>query len=337
MHTASHLIFTQTIQKEETEIRAHFHKVNPEPLSFFIFIEGVGFKNSLNFSLLFFIFGNIIPNMKTQTHQILFAAVLRLLHPLVRILLRNGVPFGTFADLAKRVYVDVANEEFRLAGKKQTDSRISVITGLNRKEVRRVKTLTEPLDESVTKRYHRAARVISGWVRDQQFLDSSGQPADLPLEGEGASFSTLVKTFSGDMPVRAVLDELLRVECIARLENGSIRLLTRAYLPGVEEGEKLGILGTDVRDLIATIDHNLAPQGVRFFQRKVEYNNLPQEFMERLRALSGEQGQYLLEELDRWLAEHDRDSNPAVEGTGRKRAGLGIYYFEEDFDKGEKP
>lgn len=281
-------------------------------------------------------FGNIIPNMKTQTYQILYAAVLKLLHPLVHILLRNGVPFGTFADLAKRVYVDVASEEFGITGKKQTDSRISVITGLNRKEVRRVKTLAEPFDESVTERYHRAARVISGWVRDQQFSDSSGQPADLPIEGEGTTFSTLVKTFSGDMPVRAVLDELLRVDCITRLENGDVRLLTRAYLPGTEEGEKLGILGTDVRDLIATIDHNLGSQGILFFQRKVEYTNLPEEFMERLRALSSEQGQYLLEELDRWLAQHDRDTNPAVEGTGRKRAGLGIYYFEENFEKGEQ-
>ncbi len=264
------------------------------------------------------------------------AAVVKLLRPLVRILLRNGVPYGAFADLAKKVYVDVASKEFGIAGKKQTDSRISVITGLNRKEVHRVKTLTEPYDESVNERYHRGARVISAWVRHQQFLNASAQPADLPLEGEGASFSTLVKNFSGDMPVRAVLDELLRVNCVERLENGRIRLLTRAYLPGTEEGDKIGILGNDVRDLIATIDHNLVMHNGPFFQRKVEYDNVPEEFVEKLRTLSAKQGQDLLETLDQWLARHDRDTNPDLKGTGRKRVGLGIYYFEADFDKGEK-
>ncbi len=273
--------------------------------------------------------------MKKQTQNMLNAAVLKLLHPLVRILLRNGIPFGAFSDLAKKVYVDVANKEFGIAGKKQTDSRVSVITGLNRKEVRRVKTLTEPYDESVTGRYHRAARVISGWVRDQQYLDASGHPADLPIEGEGPTFSELVKTFSGDMPVRAVLDELLRVDCVSRLENGNIRLKTRAYLPGTGENEKLGILGADVRDLIATIDHNLVSQETGYFQRKVEYDNLPEEAIQKLRSMSAEEAQSLLEVLDRWLAEHDRDTNPKAEGTGRKRAGLGIYYFEEDLDKGE--
>lgn len=287
-------------------------------------------------ALTFSFFGNIIPNMKS-THNILHAAVLRLLCPLVRILLRNGVPYGAFADLAKKIYVDVANKEFGIAGKKQTDSRVSIITGLNRKEVRRVKTLTDPYDASVTERYHRAARVISGWVRDQQFLDASGQPADLPLEGEGTTFNELVKTFSGDMPVRAVLDELLRVDCVIRLENGKIRLKSRAYLPGAEESEKLGILGSDVRDLITTIDHNLGAQNTRFFQRKVEYDNLPEGFMEKLRTLSTDRGQALLEALDQWLARHDRDTNPKAEGAGRKRAGLGIYYFEEDFEKGVKP
>ncbi|MFQ5589121.1 MAG: DUF6502 family protein [Nitrospiria bacterium] len=271
-----------------------------------------------------------------STQNILHAAVLRLLCPLVRILLRNGVPYGAFADLSKKIYVDVANKEFGIPGKKQTDSRVSIITGLNRKEVRRVKTLANPYDESVTERYHRAARVISGWVRDQRFLDETGQPADLPLEGEGPTFHELVKIFSGDMPVRAVMDELLRVDCVSRLEDGKIRLKTRAYLPGTEESEKLDILGSDVRDLINTIDHNLTAQKTRFFQRKVEYNNLPAKFMEKLRALSADQGQSLLEALDQWLSRHDRDTNPDIEGEGRKRVGLGIYYFEEDFAEGEQ-
>ena len=269
--------------------------------------------------------------MKQDAKHALLAAVLKLLQPLIRILLRNGIPFGTFADLAKHVYVKIAMEEFGLPNRKQTASRVSIITGLTRKEVSRIQGLSEIENEETIERYNRAARVVSGWVRDNRFLDSSGQPAVLPVEGNGVSFSELVRHFSGDMPVRAVLDELDRVGVIDHLPDGRIRLLSRAYIPVTGEVEKLGILGTDVRDLICTIDNNITREAdQRLLQRKVSYDNLPAEILPELRQLSAQKGQVLLEELDSWLSQHDRDNNPSVSGTGRHRAGIGIYYFEED-------
>ena len=269
--------------------------------------------------------------MKQDAKHALLAAVLKLLQPLIRILLRNGIPFGTFADLAKHVYVKMAMEEFGLPNRKQTASRVSIITGLTRKEVSRIQGLSEIENEETIERYNRAARVVSGWVRDNRFLDSSGQPAVLPVEGNGVSFSELVRHFSGDMPVRAVLDELDRVGVIDHLPDGRIRLLSRAYIPVTGEVEKLGILGTDVRDLICTIDNNITHEAdQRLLQRKVSYDNLPAEILPELRQLSAQKGQVLLEELDSWLSQHDRDNNPSVSGTGRHRAGIGIYYFEED-------
>ena len=107
----------------------------------------------------------------------LYAAVLRLLRPLIRILLRNGVSFGTFSDFAKWVYVDVASEEFGIRGRKQSVSRVSVITGLSRKEVTRVRQLPRPDDRTSSERYNRAARVIAAWRRDSNFQDVDGKPA----------------------------------------------------------------------------------------------------------------------------------------------------------------
>ncbi len=272
--------------------------------------------------------------MKQDAKHALLAAVLKLLQPLIRILLRNGIPFGTFADLAKHVYVKMAMEEFGLPNRKQTASRVSIITGLTRKEVSRIQGLSEIENEETIERYNRAARVVSGWVRDSRFLDSSGQPAVLPVEGSGVSFSELVRHFSGDMPVRAVLDELDRVGVIDHLPDGRIRLLSRAYIPVTGEVDKLGILGTDVRDLICTIDNNITREAdQRLLQRKVSYDNLPDDIIPEFRKLSAQKGQSLLEELDDWLSQHDRDNNPSVGGTGRHRAGIGIYYFEEELDE----
>jgi hypothetical protein len=275
--------------------------------------------------------GNIVPNMEKSTHNPLTVAVLRLLRPLVRILLRNGISYGAFADLAKWVFVDVAEKEFRVSGRKQTVSRVSVLTGLTRKDVARLQAIASPDDAAEVQRHNRAARVISGWVRDTRFMDAAGNPADLPIEGEPASFTQLVKHYSGDIPVRAVLDELLRVGTVERTESGTIRLVQHAYVPRTGETGKLHILGTDVADLIASIDHNLQHAETNpYFQRKVMYDNLPEEIIPRLRKLTEAQGQALLEELDRFLSQHDRDCNPDSEGTGRKRAGVGIYYFEDD-------
>lgn len=271
-------------------------------------------------------------------NQTLTVAVIKLLRPLVRILLRNSVSFGAFSDLAKGVYIDVAAEEFGIPGRKQSISRVSIITGLTRKEVGRIKALPDLDDTGSTEQYNRAARVISGWVRDEQFAGDAGQPADLSLEGEGRTFSELIRRFSGDVPARAIFDELLRVGAVERLKDGRIRLLTRAYLPTTDEAGKLGILGTDVRDLISTIDHNLCSNAQdSLFQRKVAYDNLPVEVIPDFRALTQTQAQKLLEEMDRWLAQRDRDITPSIGGTGRKRAGIGIYYFEENNIEGGKP
>jgi hypothetical protein len=273
-----------------------------------------------------------------QEHPIL-AATTRILRSLLRPLLRNGIPFGVFTELAKHVYVELATSEFGIPGRKQSVSRVSIITGLTRKEVRRVQALPDTGDAETTMRYNRAARVISGWIRDPVFRDPFGQPAELAWEGRSASFSELVKRFSGDVPARAVLDELLRVGAVEFLPKERLRLLTHAYLPRTEESGKLGILGTDVSDLIRTIDHNLLSEGNEpFFQRKVAYDNLPREVLREFRDQSGADAQRFLEQIDRWLSKHDRDTNSSISGTGRKRAGFGIYYFEEDFsNEGDSP
>ncbi|MBU0482975.1 MAG: hypothetical protein KKB30_00475 [Proteobacteria bacterium] len=272
--------------------------------------------------------------MDSSINKTLNIAILKLLRPLVRILLRNGISFHVFGDLARWVYADVAYKEFGIKEKKQTISRVSVITGLSRKEVQKLRQLEFPGKEDIHERYNRATRVISGWIRDPLFTDQEGNPLPLPPDGSVVSFNSLVRRFSGDMPVRAVFDELLNVGAIDRQKDGTIKLLTRAYLPGADKLAKINILGEDVADLISTINHNLETDNATpFFQRKVSYDNVSTEVLDQFNQLSARESQALLEKLDRWLAVRDRDANPEVKGSGRKRVGLGIYYFEEDLDE----
>ncbi len=272
--------------------------------------------------------------MASSISQALSAAVTALLRPLVRLLLRNGISYGTFSDLAKRVYVEVATEEFSIPGRKQSKSRVAILTGLTRKEVLRVKRLPATDDLGALQRYNRAARVIAGWVRDSAYTDGSGNPVDLPFDGEDTGFHRLVRSYSGDAPARAILDELLRVGAVECVPGGCVRLLERSYVPKTGEVEKIGILGADTSDLISTIDHNILSADAPFFQRKVCYDNLPAEVLPDLKTIAGYKAQMLLESLDRWMSERDRDFHPGIAGTGRKRAGIGIYYFEDDHSGG---
>jgi anti-anti-sigma regulatory factor len=246
------------------------------------------------------------------------------------------VSFQAFSDLAKRAYVESAREDFAIPGRKPTVSRIAVLTGLTRKEIQRLADAEAVSDTLAVERYNRAARVVAGWVRDKDFRNENGKPRALPQEGSDLSFAELVRRYSGDIPPRAILDELLQVGTVERDDSGCIRLLAHAYIPRRSESDKLAILGTDVSELIDTIDHNLGEAGARRFQRKVMYDNLPIEAVEKFHELSAARAQALMEYLDSWLSQHDRDANPASEGEGRMRAGIGIYYFEENLDKGKK-
>lgn len=274
--------------------------------------------------------------MTSDKRQALFVTLKRILRPLIRILLRNGISYGTFSDIAKWLFVDIAIQDFTIEGRKQSISRASVITGLNRKEVRRVCQLPQPEDHVSAERYNRAARVIAGWRRDKVFLTKSDKPAVIPITGKGATFQSLVKRYSGDMPFRAILDELIRTGSACRTKTNRIRLLTRAYLPESDEAMKIHILGTDAGHLISSIGHNLTPdERGPLFQRKVMYDNLPDDALPQFRKFSATLSQRLLEKLDNYLSKRDRDVNPSVQGTGRNTAGIGIYYFEKHSSKKE--
>ena len=260
----------------------------------------------------------------------LSAAIQKLLPPLVRILLRNGMAARSFHELVKQTYVVVARDEFGMSGKPATISRIAILTGLTRKEVQALLNMPTPRQDLYRDEYNRAARVITGWLRDPDFGDGHGHPTPLRIVGKRLSFSALVKRYSGDIPVRAMLDELIRVGAVKRLSDGRIGLVARGYIPQKGMSERLVILGQDAADLITTIDYNIYVNSSRpRIQRKVMYDNVPEESAKAFQAIAQARAQEMLEGLDRWLSHRDRDVNPTVKGKGRLRVGLGLYHFEE--------
>ncbi|WP_309043537.1 DUF6502 family protein [Marinobacter sediminicola] len=275
--------------------------------------------------------------MKEALSNSLHQALFRILRPLARLLLRNGIPYGEFAELVKRAYVEAALEDFPGERRKPTDSGAAVMTGLTRKEVKRQREILagQHIGKSEVLHANRASRVVSGWVHDAKFQSAAGEPAILPFDG-ALSFSELAKKYSGDMPPRSVLDELLRVGVVSvDSDTGNLTLTRRAYVPVGDSQEMLQIFGEDVSDLIATVDHNLvcnAGSQRPLFQRTLTYNNIPPEVMEAWRAQAAEQSQKMLEQLDSWLGPKDRDvsGNQAADSPQDSyRTGVSVFIFEE--------
>jgi hypothetical protein len=253
----------------------------------------------------------------------LLDAARRILYPLVRILLRNGVPSDALTELVRKTYVDVAENEFTMDGKRQTTARISVITGLNRKEVARLRGAA-PLSDDDQRRWNRAATVLGAWLRDDAFHDRKGDPLDLPFEGPDLSFAQLCKKHSGDMQPRAIADELLRVGAIEQVD-GRLRMTTRGYVPAGDPESVAEILGIDTAELIETIDHNMsADPDDKLLQLKVLSTNVPAEHVAEFNAYSRRLSRPILEELNRWLAA--RDLNRDWSGDDERVVlGLGVY------------
>ena len=263
----------------------------------------------------------------------LLAGFRRILRPLVRILLRNGVNFLEFAEVAKAAYVEVAAMDFPVSDRRMSQSRIAIVTGLSRKEVARViadegKDYSE--DES---KFNRVIRVLAAWHMDSEFTGPYGIPLELEFENDPGkpSFQTLVRKHSGDMPARAMLDELLRVGIVTQDTNsGLLKVLGRTYIPEKLSPESIDHVANVVSHLAETLDNNLrTDEGQRgLFQRTVETDRAvvwPDvwAFDDYVRDRCPQ----LLEEFDAWLSSRAKLERP--KSDEKVTVGLGIYMFVE--------
>jgi hypothetical protein len=260
----------------------------------------------------------------------LVKAVIRMLHPLVRILLTHEVAHSEFAEMAKRAYVDVAYKYFSIPKRKQTFSRVSVLTGLSRKEVVRLTNISKDEPPLTKGPLNRAVRVISGWLRDPDFLDKNSEPKTLSLRGDASSFEELVDRYSGDITSRAILDELIRVGAVEKLEGNKVKLRHHGYIPDESLTEKIDVLSTHVHDLLTTGVYNLSQEKEhRRFQRQVTYHDMPQSVIDEFQKYSHDKCLALLLDFNRWLAQKKKTVQVEQdEPTGR--VGVGIYYFNND-------
>jgi hypothetical protein len=254
----------------------------------------------------------------------------RLLAPIVRYLVKGGVSWKQFSELSKAVFVQVTSADFGIRGRPTNISRVAILTGLDRREVRHQRQLLENEGPVSVGYMSKASQVLDGWYHDPDFCDSTGKPRPLALEGEVASFAELARRYAPALPPMAMLKELRSANAIEENAEGSLRPLTRSYIPRQLPEEQVRLWSSTIRDLASAIGYNFTrpAKAPALFERRAVNLKVRAEDLPEFRKFVAVEGQAFLERIDDWLSRHEVKSSD--EGTPYKRLGVGVYQIQDD-------
>jgi len=250
-----------------------------------------------------------------------------LLNPLAGFMLKCGITCREFSALAKTAFVTAATEDYGIQGRPTNISRVALLTGLTRKEVKRQRELQQQFEYCAPpEKTTDATRVLSGWHQDADFLQADNTPGTLTL-GE---FSDLCHRYCGDVPVSALLKELKRVGAVEQLSDTQLKVIKRYYMPAHADPEWMMTAGHYLADLANTIKHNIDLDETvphRFLGRASEVE-IAKDAVDDFHQFMDKTGQQFLEKIDAWLAAHQyAEADQATDGT--VRLGVGVFHIQD--------
>ncbi|ALO46087.1 DUF6502 family protein [Pseudohongiella spirulinae] len=262
----------------------------------------------------------------------LLAAIVKVLRPLVRLMLSFQITYPMLINVLKRLYVEVAEQEFSVHGKRQSDSRITMLTGVHRKDVKRLREEKQPLT-SVPANISVGAQLIAIWTGSDRYCDAGGHPVALPMtSGDNTpSFEELVeRVCRKDIRPRVILDEWLRLGVAQVNTDDRISLNTGAFTPEKGFDEKAFFFGKSLHDHISAGTHNLLGKQPPFFDRTVYYDQLSAESVEEISDLARQLGmEALLKVNHRALTLQQRDQGD----NANYRMNFGIFHYNDLHDQ----
>jgi hypothetical protein len=277
--------------------------------------------------------------MDTPDRQALVQGSRQLLCPLASLLLKCGMTWREFAEIAKTVFVQVASREYGIRGRPTNVSRVAILTGIGRREVGKIRhALAAEAAVAVPNQTTDATRLLSGWHQDADFAAAGGRPRPLAPAGAGASFEELARRYAPDVPPSAMLKELKRVGAVTEFADGRLQAARRYYQPTVLDAQWILNAGSVFADLGSNINHNLgAPRGDgSWFLGRATDDGVDPRAVPAFQAFLEEEGQRFLERVDDWLARHRAGTG---DEAGRRQAatrlGVGLFMIKSDGnDKG---
>jgi hypothetical protein len=259
----------------------------------------------------------------------LLEALGRVLEPVVLLLLKSGISWKEFSDLAKEKFVTVATEAFGIRGRPTNVSRVAILTGLDRRDVARLRTPRERR-AAVQGFMSKPTQLLHAWYHDPRYLDPSGKPRDLEIEGADGSFAELVRRYAPGIPLVAMIKELRAAGAIGDAEGKRLRALKRTYIPRELNEDVVRLWGSVLQDVGTTLEHNVYRDETdepRFERRAISLRVNPKSLPQFRKVLERE-GQAFLERMDDWINAHEVRSSIDEEGIGI-RLGVGLYHIQD--------
>ena len=254
------------------------------------------------------------------------------LRPIARALLRAGVGYREFAEISKTAFVDVAGRDYGLRGRPTNISRVAVMTGLTRKEVRRIRDKTQEGRTTALEKLTPMGQVLHRWHTEPEFLSKDGEPVDLPFAGEGASFSNLVKKYGGDIPPGAMRTELKRIEAIEEVGEGRLRVVKRGVVGLKGHDRLISGLAHVVYPAALALAHNISTKDDSdlWAHRSASTQFVRNSDLQRIRRVSSDRANAFVESVDDFLAAYETLYDVDAETDAGTAVGIGVFYFEED-------
>lgn len=260
----------------------------------------------------------------------LVRAIRHAIKPFVRLMLASGLTYPLFAELLKGLFVEIAERDFRIGGQSPSDSRISLVSGVHRKDVRRLRSAERPPDQVMPEAVSFGAKLVTTWLTDARFLDADGAPRPLARSssaGEPASFEELVAGRSTDIRPRVVLDEWLRLGIVRVGEGDRLVLNTDAFVPQAGLEEKLFFFSHNLHAHAAAATDNLLGARAAQLERSLIFEGMTEEGVREVEARARQLGSRVLKDLDRLAIE--RQASEAGSGAPRFRITAGVYFHRE--------
>ena len=275
--------------------------------------------------------------MVNAVKKLILHALGQMLAAIIRIALRNGVSFLEFSELSKSLYVRIAAEDYGIRGRATNDSRIALITGINRREIRKLKEKDDSPDNTASNNVTLMSRIITAWHESERYTDASNQPALLTLAGNSPNFTELVQEYGGDMAAVTLLKEFKRSHVIEETAAGELKAIKPYYIPNYLPDTKdspdfvspdaISFGSSMLVDHINTIFFNLYASRENNKPKRMELravnSGVKKSKVPAFYDYADELSLDYLQKIDKWLLD-----NEAVDSETLERVGVGLYFIE---------
>jgi hypothetical protein len=272
--------------------------------------------------------------MQDTSKNVVLSALLKALRPIARILMKSGIGYREFAEISKSAFVDVATTDYGLRGRPTNISRVAVMTGLTRKEVKRLREKISAGNQVDMQRVIPPAEIIEKWHSDSDFLHAGGRPKILDFDGPSPSFSALVKKYGGDIPPGAMRTELKRVGAVKEDDSGQLIVQMKYFRPFDQNEQIQRALSQAVYGLALNIDHNLShDRDETWVERTAFSTRIRSGDNLRVRRISQDRAIEFVESVNDLFSAYETIYSDDEPGHEFATVGVGVYYFEaEDQD-----